>query len=113
MTDDENLRAINLAINDAENSGDCNYLNGVLAPELAFMRADRETIDDRKLYLSKVPDKTLPKRSLKIEKIEVLGNRAIVKCIVTQGDQRFHNLRLFVRLEDQWKLLGWANEPQV
>jgi hypothetical protein len=33
-----------------------------------------------------------------------------VKCIVTCGEERFHNLRLFVRLEQQWKLLGWANE---
>jgi hypothetical protein len=24
--------------------------------------------------------------------------------------EKFHNLRLFVRREGQWKLLGWANE---
>jgi len=30
-----------------------------------------------------------------------------------EGDQEkiFHNVRLFVRVQDSWKLLGWANEP--
>jgi hypothetical protein len=30
-----------------------------------------------------------------------------------EGDQQkfSHNIRLFVRVEDDWKLLGWANEP--
>jgi hypothetical protein len=32
------------------------------------------------------------------------------KCVVTCGTERFHNMRRFVRLDGQWKLLAWANE---
>ena len=46
-----------------------------------------------------------------LEPIEIHGNRAIVECIVTVGARDIHNLRLFVRRDGQWKLLGWANEP--
>jgi hypothetical protein len=110
-SDDGDLRALNLAINKAENSGDRNYLAGVLAPELAFMRADGKTIDDAGRFLQKVAKKPEP-GELEIDTlvVEVLGSRAIVKCVVAQGGKRYHNVRLFVRLEGQWKLLGWANE---
>src|SRR5262245_52045893 len=108
-SDDEDLRTINSAINEAENSGDRNYLAGVLAPELAFMRADGKTIDDAGRFLQKVAKKPEP-GNIQIEKVEVLGSRAIVKCVVVQGGKRYHNVRLFVRLEGQWKLLGWGNE---
>jgi len=46
-----------------------------------------------------------------IEPIEIYGNRAIVKCIVKLDGKEYHNIRLFVRHEGVWKLLGWANEP--
>lgn len=46
-----------------------------------------------------------------IEPIEIYGNRAIVKCIVKFDGKEYHNIRLFVRQEGVWKLLGWANEP--
>lgn len=110
-SDDEDLRALNFAINEAENSGDRNYLAGVLAPELAFMRGDGKTVDDAGRFLQKVAKKPEPGK-LEIDKVEVevLGSRAIVKCLVAQGGKRYHNVRLFVRLEGQWKLLGWGNE---
>src|SRR3712207_4720215 len=40
------------------------------------------------------------------------NNRAVVECVVTQGEKDYHNLRLFVRRDGQWKLLAWANEEQ-
>jgi hypothetical protein len=111
MTDNEALRTINARINDAENTGDRDFLAGVLAPELAFLRADGKTVDDGGRFLQKVA----PRQSceLAVEDVEVLGSRAIVKCVVTCGTARFDNLRLFVRLEGQWKLLAWANERQA
>ena len=45
-----------------------------------------------------------------VDPIEFYGNRAVVQCIVKVGNREFHNLRLFVLREGQWKLLGWANE---
>ena len=30
--------------------------------------------------------------------------------VVTMGGRDFHNIRLFVRRDGKWKLLGWANE---
>ncbi len=66
-------------------------------------------------FLQKVKKKedSDPSRETEIlEPIEVEGDRAIVKCVVTVGPKKFHNLRLFVRRGGQWKLLGWANEPR-
>lgn len=106
--DKEGLRALNLEMNTAENAGDRNFLAAVLAPELAFSRANG-VVDDADRFLVKVSQKPMP-GELKFEKIETFGNRAIVQCVVTQNGKGYHNIRLFVRMEGSWKLLGWANE---
>jgi hypothetical protein len=108
--DEQALKELNEAIGDAENRGDREWLSGILAPRLAFQRADKaRTVDDQVAFLQKVtPGGDRVTRI--IEPIEVCGDRAIVKCIVTAGGQDFHNLRLFVRREGKWKILGWANE---
>jgi hypothetical protein len=59
-SDEEILRAPNISINDAENAGDIGSLAKVLAPELAFMRGDRKTIDDAGRFLQKVTKKPEP-----------------------------------------------------
>jgi len=109
--DKQTLRELNTKINDAENNGDREWFATILAPRLAFQRADEpRTVDDQVAFLQKVnPGGTRVTRI--IEPIEVYGDRAILQCIVTVGDQEFHNLRLFVRREGCWKLLAWANEP--
>ncbi|QIG49951.1 nuclear transport factor 2 family protein [Nordella sp. HKS 07] len=112
MSDDvQALIELNLKIADAENRGDREWLASILAPRLAFQRADEaRTVDDRIAYLEKVaPGGTRVTRI--VEPIEIHGSRAVVKCIVTAGVREFHNLRLFVRRDGQWQLLGWANEP--
>jgi Domain of unknown function (DUF4440) len=108
MSEDEALRALNARLNEAENAGDRDFLASILAPELAFLRADGKTVDDAGRFLQKVAPRD--PYEIAVEQIEILGTRAIVKCVVTRGKDRFHNVRLFVRLEGQWKLLGWANE---
>jgi hypothetical protein len=108
MTEDEALRRLNARLNEAENAGDRDFLAGTLAPELAFLRADGKTVDDGGRFLQKVAPRE--PYELTFEQVEVLGTRAIVKCVVTRGEERVHNVRLFVRLIGQWKLLGWANE---
>jgi Domain of unknown function (DUF4440) len=111
--DAEALEQLNVHMGEAESVGDREWLAGILAPELAFLRADGKTFDDADRFLGKVG--VSDSRVTRIESIEVLGDRAIVKCIVTvkkpAGDESFHNLRLFVRIEDSWRLLAWANEP--
>ena len=64
---------------------------------------------DRCEYLDAVAPS--PERQTEITAVTVHGNRAVVECVVTQNSKRFHNLRLFVRQGEDWKLLGWANEP--
>lgn len=113
QNDTETLTQLNIQIGEAESRGDRDWLDGVIAPELAFRRADRKTIDGRVQFLSKV--KASDSRQTRIESIDVIGDRAIVKCVVTlklaEADKSYHNLRLFVRQAGEWKLLGWANEP--
>lgn len=113
QADIDELTKLNVELGDAETRGDGEWLANVIAPELAFRRADRTTIDNRAAFLAKV--KQSDPRETEVESIELYGDRAVVKCIVTlksaTGDERFHNLRLFVRHDGAWKLLGWANEP--
>lgn len=116
MQDDkQRLEQLNIRIGIEESKGDeqsRSWLASVIAPQLAFSRADRITFDSREEFLKKV--KPSGPRETEVESIDVHGDRAIVKCSVTlklaSGDKRFDNIRLFVRHEGQWKLLGWANE---
>jgi hypothetical protein len=106
----EALRKLNEKIVDAENRGNRKWLAKILAPRLAFQRADDEkTVDDQVAFLQKVK-KGGSRVTRIIEPIELYGDRAIVKCIVTADGQKFHNIRLFVRRDGGWKLLAWANE---
>ena len=83
--DTQALRALNLRIGEAENVGDRTWLAGVLAPRLAFQRADpARSVDDAEAYLAKV--KAGGDRETRIvEPIEVFGNRAVVQCVVRSG----------------------------
>jgi Putative lumazine-binding len=108
--DNQALVELNILIGDAENRGDVEWLSNILAPILAFRRADlQKTVDDKAAFLEKVKSGGNRETTV-VEPIEIFGDRAIVKCIVKVGDQNFHNIRLFVRREGEWKLLGWANE---
>ena len=112
MDDKQALRELNEKIGNAENDGDAEWLSTILAPKLAFQRADEErTVDDQVSFLQKVKFGGNRVTHV-IEPIQLYGDRAVVQCMVKVGDQKFHNLRLFVRREGEWKLLGWANEPK-
>ena len=75
-----------------------------------FSRASG-AIDDARRFLQKVATKN-PPGELRPESIEIetFGNRAIVMCVITQGGKDYQNIRLFVRIDANWKLLAWANE---
>jgi hypothetical protein len=109
------LADLNVRIGAAESKGDAEskaFLGDTIAPVLGFRRAN-ETLADRTEYLHVV--KPSDPRETTIEAIEVYGNRAVVRCVVAvksaTGEKRFHNIRLFVKHERKWRLLGWANEP--
>lgn len=106
------LTLVNVTINEAEIRGDSARLAAVLAPRLAFQRADpAKSVDDRDDYLGKVLEKKGDRTIRVLEPIQVFGDRAVVQCVVTQNGRDYHNLRLFVKRDGEWKLLGWANEP--
>lgn len=117
--DYKDLQDLNIRIGAAESTRDqesYDWLADVIAPQLAFQRANPEkTIDDRERFLKSVEplksDVSKPEpRKTKIESIEIYGDRAVVACVVTFRGAKYHNLRLLVRREKQWRLLGWANE---
>ena len=110
-SDEQVLRDLNVEVSTAEDRGDRTWLSTILAPKLAFQRADPpKTVDDAESYLRKVAPSG-PRTTRIVEPIDICGDRAIVKCVVTTGGRDFHNIRLFVRRGGEWKLLGWANEP--
>ena len=110
--DKEVLTQLNIEIGEAESRGDIKRLAEILAPELAFRRANGQ-ITNGLGFLQGV--KKSDERTTKISLIEIYGDRAFVRCLVTMktatGDKVYHNLRLFVRHETKWKLMAWANEP--
>ncbi len=109
-SDEQILRELNIEVAAAEDRGDRTWLSKILAPRLAFQRADaQKTVDDSDAYLQKVAPSG-PRQTRVVEPIDICGDRAIVKCVVTTGGRDFHNIRLFVRRDGGWKLLGWANE---
>lgn len=112
QNDLEVLKQLNIEIGDLESSGDKKAYERlaaeILAPELAFRRADGTTFDNRQEFLDKL--KPSAKRETEVESIHLYGDRAVVTCIVTMESKRYHNIRLFIRHEKNWKLLGWANQ---
>lgn len=105
---DQDLREINLKIGDAENHGDRDWLATILAPALVFQRANG-TIENAESYLASV--KAGGDRETRNLEVQVLGKRAIVRCLVRSGGKDYDNLRLFVRREGSWFLMAWVNEP--
>ena len=109
--DEETLREINVRIGQAESEGDAAWLEKVIAPQLGFRRVNG-AFNSRSDFLASLMRG--PARETAIEKIELYGDRAVVSCTVTvtseQSVDRYHNLRLFVRDQGEWKLLGWANQ---
>lgn len=112
--DFKNLISLNQKIGEAEERGDRHFLDSILAPAIAFRRADPQgTIVDREAFLDNV--KPSAARTTEVESVAYLGAmRALVTCIVTMTvdgkRKRFHNLRIFARVNQEWKLLAWANE---
>jgi hypothetical protein len=81
MHDDLALLAhLNVQIGNAETNGDRDWLDGVLAPELTFRRANG-AVCDRKGYLEAVAPSD--PRETDIDSISLYGDRAVVTCIVT------------------------------
>lgn len=112
QADIDALNALNIEIGAAETRGDRDWLHGALATKLAFQRANEaRTIVDREEFLMGVASSS--DRDTQVESIHLYGDRAVVTCMVTlkTTGERYHNLRLFVRRKEGWKLLGWANEP--
>jgi hypothetical protein len=101
---------LNIQIGEAESRGDRHWLEKHIAPVLAFQRADEATFADRENFLSNITPGE--RRDTEIISVDLDGDQAIVKCIVTMSPsgEKYHNMRLFVRQEGEWKLLGWANE---
>jgi hypothetical protein len=109
MDDDRrDLEQLNLEIGRRESAGDRKGLERIIAPSLAFLKADGSVVD-RDGFLEGV--KESPPRYTEVTSVAVQGNRAVVECVVTFKEQGYHNLRLFIRQDGAWKLLGWANEP--
>lgn len=110
MSDEDVLRDLNVAIIEAENRGDREWLAGVIDAQLAMQRGD-QTIPpaNRDGFLSEVVAGG-NRVSESVGPIRIYGSRAVVECVVRSGGRRIHNLRLFVKRDGGWRLLGWANE---
>jgi hypothetical protein len=110
----ETLARTNERISAAEDTGDARALDELLAPVLAFRRANALVVDRQEFLAQATPGG--PRKTV-TRSILLLGEKGgFVTCDITMpidGKQTtFENARLFVRTDaGEWKLLGWANEP--
>ena len=112
------LTMINVEMAERETKGDKTYFDALLAPTFAFRRASG-AFDDRQIFLAGL--RRGAERKCKEGSIKVMpfgSTRAFVTCVVTvqgkKGPESYHNARLFVLdATDSWRLLAWANEPEV
>lgn len=107
--DIEALIQRNEAITVAENAGNLSELAKYIAPQLAFLRSDGSFVDREAFLQASRPGR----RELRIDSVQVFGARAVVACKVMDAGVVTHNLRLFVKEQGEWTLLGWANEPET
>jgi len=115
QSDHDWLRSTNIEMGNVETKGTKEFFEGLLAPAFAIRRAGGR-VEDRDTFIAAVAPSA--KRTTDIGSITLFEvNRALIECIVTMetdtGEERFHNVRLFVRERPSapWCLLAWANEP--
>jgi hypothetical protein len=112
MSIEKELLALNEEICNLENDpneANKKRLSEIIASSLAFQKRNGDIVDRSGFLEASNPGD----RRIKPESFSVNadGNRAVVSCVVTMNGQDTHNIRLFVKKEGNWKLLGWANEP--
>ena len=110
ITTVDELIEINRRIAELENAGDSKGLSAVIADELAFLRADGSIIN-KETFLNALKAGG-DRKYESTESVDVFNNRAIIRCIISRnkGKEKVHNIRLFVKKDSNWQLLGWANE---
>jgi hypothetical protein len=102
------LITVNEEIGRRESAGDKSYFESLLAEKFSMLRANN-VIDDRDEYLLKLTPSA--HRTTTLTSVSFIGSRrAVVTCIVEMGGKLYDNLRIFVRSDDKWQLLSWANE---
>jgi hypothetical protein len=104
-TESDRLVTINKLITKLENDGNVPALMQLLAPPFAFRNRNGQIVDKSGF------DPKPGAREVVFNTIQVLGDRAVVMCVITEAGEATHNIRLFTRISGDWKLLGWANEP--
>jgi len=105
----EALRKLNKKIGDAENRGDSEWLAGILAPRLAFQRADDEkTVDDRTAFLKRSRRGLARNPHHRTDRVVWRsGNRQMHRHRRRPGVSQYAPLRTPRR---RLELLAWANE---
>jgi hypothetical protein len=124
MIDERNTEAIsfleqlNAQIGEAELGRDEAFLRSVLADELVFRRASGKVITKEE-YLTELmkPENTYDYLISENTKAVINDETSLVSLRVRAKGKRgetgfegvFHNLRVFVRREDEWQCLVWFN----
>jgi hypothetical protein len=90
------------------------FFDGLLASEFAFMRKTGKVVG-RDGFLTGLAAGA--ERQQDVLEVSRFGQRRVmIECVVhfIASTEKFHNLRLFVQVDDgSWKLLAWANEQMT
>ena len=112
------LEHINLSIADWEqrrDEGAIAELDKSLSPKLLFRRADRTVVGNQEFMAGLAKPNPFVKRESELAALEIRGDRAlaVVTVATTKVDgteNRYRNVRMFVRLDGRWQLEFWFND---
>ncbi len=117
MTDE--LRALNVALGEAESRGDRAFFEALLHPNFVMIRPSGAVATRAEFVDALAADAQRETSDLEVTVFP--ERRAVVRCTVvkwTDGSPtapvdapRFDNVRLFWKTDAAWQLVSWVNEP--
>ena len=107
--DESELVRINEQIGEAEQTADEKFLREVLADELVFRKASGKVVTKEE-FLADLTNNRFERESKNIKvTLDEENSTALVTLVVHALENKFQNLRVFVRREKGWQCLVWFN----
>jgi len=117
-TDEEQLKRTNMSIALWEQQRDedsIKHLDRVLSANLVFRRANKSVVGKADFMAGLAGPSPFEERHSEHATVDILGDRAVVTVTVVAtkksgSEERYRNLRIFVRRDEQWQLEFWFND---
>jgi hypothetical protein len=117
LSSDQELRRLNEEIRVKEQAGEKPYFDELLADTFLFRRADGTIVDKRQYLddLGSVAKNPYERLESVVENVTLDGVSGVVNVLVLAKRKKmeraavFQNVRVFIRQDENWKLIMWVN----